>query len=97
MQRDVVGDGGAVGLRGLHVEAGLVEDQQAGAQFEAFLEVVGDHEDGHLVFVPQAQDQPVHVGADAGVEGAEGFVQQQYLRLLDDGLGDGQALLHAAG
>jgi len=39
----------------------------------------------------------VHVGADAGIEGAEGLVEEQDLRLLDDGLGDGQALLHAAG
>jgi len=67
-KRDVVGNGGAEAPRGLRVEAHLVEHQQAGAELEAFLEVVGDHEDVHLVAFPQLQDQLVHVGRQAGIE-----------------------------
>ncbi|MNF06498.1 hypothetical protein D3C76_1210710 [compost metagenome] len=39
----------------------------------------------------------MHVLADARVEGAEGLIEQQNARLHDQRLGDGQALLHAAG
>ncbi|MNG35994.1 hypothetical protein D3C84_1228880 [compost metagenome] len=39
----------------------------------------------------------MHVLADARVERAEGLVEQQHARLHDQRLGDGQALLHAAG
>ena len=79
------------------VDANLVEHQQARAEAEAFTQVVGDHEHRQPGFAPQLQQQLVHVFANAGVEGAEGFVQQQYARFHDQRLGDGQALLHAAG
>ncbi len=39
----------------------------------------------------------MHVLADARVECAEGLVEQQHAGLHDQRLGDGQALLHAAG
>ncbi len=63
---------------------------------KAFLDVVGDHEDGQLVFLPQAQHQLMHVGADARVECAEGFIQQQNARLAEQGLSNRQTLFHAA-
>jgi len=67
-ERNVVGDGGAEASRGLRVEPHLVEHQQARAELEAFLEIVGDHENVHLVAFPQLQDQLVHVGRQAGIE-----------------------------
>ncbi len=38
----------------------------------------------------------MHVGGDAGIERAEGFVEQQDLRFADHGLRNRQSLLHAA-
>jgi len=38
----------------------------------------------------------VHVGGDPRIERAEGFVEQQDLRFADHGLGNREALLHAA-
>jgi hypothetical protein len=43
-----------------------------------------------------AGDELVHVQPHAGIERAERLVQQQDARPLDQGLGDRQALLHAA-
>src|SRR3990167_8620452 len=97
VEGDVVGNARAEGVRCVRVNAGLVENQQAGAEAEALAQVVGDHKYGELGFVPQLQQQAVHVLADAGVEGAEGFVEQQHARLHDQRLGNRQALLHAAG
>ena len=58
---------------------------------------MGDHKDGQPGLVPQLQQQGVHVLADARVQRAEGLVEQQYAGFHDQRLGDGQALLHAAG
>ena len=46
--------------------------------------------------LPQLEQQLVHVGADAGIERAEGLVEQQDTRLLQQRLRDGKPLLHAA-
>ncbi|MNI70270.1 hypothetical protein D3C73_1260750 [compost metagenome] len=58
---------------------------------------MGDHEHRQLRLAPQLQQQGVHVLADAGIECAERFVEQQHARFHDQRLGDGQPLLHAAG
>ena len=44
-----------------------------------------------------AEQQLVHVAADAGIERAERLVEQEELRPHQQRLGDGEALLHAAG
>ncbi len=80
----------------MRVVAQLVEHPQAGAEVKAFLDVVGDHEDGQLMLLPQPQHQLVHVGADARVECAEGLVQQQNARLAEQSLSNRQTLFHAA-
>ena len=76
---------------------GRSNGDDAGAELERFAQIVGDHEHGHTGLGEQTQHELVHVGADARVEGAEGLVEQQHLGLLDQRLGDGEALLHAAG
>ncbi len=86
-----------IGLRRLRVAPQLVEGEQARAKLEALLDVVRDHEDGHAVVHPRLQDQFVHVGGDTRIERAEGFIEQQDLRLANHRLRDRQALLHAAG
>jgi len=74
----------------LLLERSRVEGQQPRSQPETLLDVVRDHEDGHAVVAPQPQDQLVHVRGDARVQRTEGLVQQQDLRLADDGLRDRQ-------
>ncbi len=97
VQRNVVGHPCAIGTRGVGIDARFVEDQDAAAEGEAFREVMGDHEHRQPGFPPQLQQQLMHVLANAGVEGAEGLVQQQHAGLHHQRLGDGQSLLHAAG
>ena len=65
--------------------------------WEAFLDVVRHHEDGHAIFFPQPQDEFVHVGSYARIQRAERLIEQQDLGFADHSLCDGHALLHAAG
>ena len=44
-----------------------------------------------------ASGELLHVAPDAGIERAERLVEEEDLRLLEERLGDGEALLHAAG
>ena len=94
IERQVVGDGGEqVGSLGRT----LVENDQPSAELEGLGDVVGDHEHRHAGVAPERRGELLHIAADAGVEGAEGLVEEQHLRLLEERLGDGEALLHAAG
>lgn len=96
VERDVVGDAGAIGLRRLGIDAHLVEHQQSRAEMESLRQIVGHHEDRQPGLAPELEQQRVHVLAYAGVQRAEGLVEQQHARPGDERLGDGQALLHAA-
>ena len=93
---EIVGDRGAVGGGVVGVPAGLVEDYHAVAELEGLFEVVGDHEDGHLRILLKFHEKIVHGEPRAGVEGAEGFVEQQDAGAGGQRLRDGEALLHAA-
>ena len=97
VERQIVGDRRAVGGRELRIVTHLVEDEHAGAELEGLGDVVGDHEHGHAVLAPERGQQLLHVDADAGIERAERLVEEQDLRPPEQGLGDGEALLHAAG
>ena len=57
---------------------------------------MGDHHHGQAVFTPQPGDQIVHIDADARIERAKRFVEQQDARMFDQRLGQRQPLLHAA-
>jgi hypothetical protein len=57
---------------------------------------MGDHDHGHRVFVPEPAHQGVDLGADAGIERAEGFVQQQHRGPHHQRLRQRKPLLHAA-
>jgi hypothetical protein len=73
-----------------------VEGEHSGAKLERLADVVGDQEHGHAGRAPKADDQLVHVVADAGVERAERLVEQQNSGLEDQRLCDREPLLHAA-
>ena len=62
----------------------------------AFLQVVGNEQDGFAVARPQAEQQVPHDLARLSVERAEGFVHQQDLGIADQHLGETDALALAA-
>ena len=70
MVEDLVGGAGLF-------DAGLVHDDDAVGDFEGFVLVVGDEDAGDVEVVVEAAEPLAEVLADAGVERAEGFVEQQ--------------------
>ncbi len=83
-------------MRRLRVVADFVEHQQAGREAEALCQIVGDHENGQPVLLPQLGNQLMHVLANTGIERAKRFIEQQHARLHHQRLRNGQTLLHAA-
>ena len=61
------------------------------------VEVVGDEDDGALVLALEPQQLVLHLGADQRVEGGERLVHQHDRRVVGQGAGQADALLHAAG
>ena len=64
-------------------------------QEDRLLDVVGDEEHRLLVVLPDLQEQLLHQPAGLVVERAEGFVQQQDVRIVGERSGNRHALLHA--
>jgi len=60
-------------------------------------EVVADHDEGEPVAAAHLLEEVQHLRLHRGVEGGGGFVEQQDLRLEDQGPRDGDALALAAG
>ncbi len=58
---------------------------------------MGDEDEGDAETFLEVFEFDLHGLAQAGVECGEGFVQEQDLGLADDGAGEGDALLLAAG
>ena len=58
---------------------------------------MGDHDDGDAAFGVEAAEQFHDLEGGFGVEVAGGFVGEEGVRIGDDGAGDGDALLLAAG
>ena len=78
--------------------AGLVfaEVDPAGVALED-VAVVGDYYDRRPVFFVEPGEEPHYAVGGFGIEVAGGFVRQDELRGVEDGAGDGYALLLAAG
>ena len=57
-----------------------LERDDARAETEGLGQVVRHHHDGQVVLVPDAADQNVDVGPDAGIERAEWLIEQEDLR-----------------
>ena len=96
VQVEIVGDRRAEALRRLRIPARPVERDQPRAQPERLLDVMRDHDDGHLQIAPQRLDQRMHLRAGAGIERAERLVEQQRAGPARQRLRDGETLLHAA-
>ena len=83
-------------MRGVRIDAALVERDDARAELERLLDIMRDHQHGERVFVPQPGDQPVHILPDARIERAKRFIEQEHARARHQRLRNREALLHPA-
>ena len=79
------------------LDAALVEDDDGVGEGEGLLLVVGDVDEGDAQLLVHLLQLDLHVLAHLEVQGGEGLVQEEHLRLVHDGAGDGDTLLLAAG
>ena len=75
----------------------VVEDGDAVGHRQRLALVVGDEDEGDAERPLQALQFLLHLLAQLQVERAERFVEQQHLRLVDEGAGERHALALAAG
>lgn len=59
---------------------------------EGFLLIVGDKDKGNPEFCLEIFEFDLHVLAELGIEGGEGFVEEEHLGAADEGAGEGDAL-----
>src|SRR6266705_1097565 len=74
----------------------LVDDGDAVADGLDFAQFVGGEENG-FAFVSEALDDFAHLHAAQWVQAASGFVQDEKVGVVNEGLGQADALLHAFG
>ncbi len=78
-------------------DGAVEEDVHFIAKLAAFVEAVGDEEDGEgELFADLAEDR-VHFGAEGSVEALGGLVEEEDFGAAEEGAGDGAALFLAAG
>ena len=106
---DDVGEGRRVGdlevARAGQVDLALGDDaagprahaEDAVGEERRLAQVVGDEDDRDAARRVQVADHAPQLFAREGVEGAEGLVEHQQLRLVDERAAERGALLHAAG
>ena len=82
--------------RAVQQELAALDDADAGAAVGQLGEDVAGDED-RLAHRAELFEQRFHFEAGAGVEAAGGFVEDQDGRVVDERLGQAEALLHAAG
>ncbi|GAB4007892.1 hypothetical protein GCM10029992_62820 [Glycomyces albus] len=74
----------------------LVHDHEAVAELLGLVHVVGGQQDRHALLLELEQALP-HQVAGLRVQAGGGLVEEDQVGLVDQGPGDGQAALHAAG
>ena len=74
-----------------------VHDAEPVRQTEGFFLVVGDVNESEAEGLLEIAEFRLHLAAQSEVEGAEGFVQEDDLRLGGEGTGEGDALLLSPG
>jgi hypothetical protein len=80
----------------VHHEPALPQDQDAIGEAQGLLDVVGDQQDGWLVCPAEGRHQVLHLQAREGIERGERLVEEQQLRLANQGAGQGHPLGLAA-
>lgn len=75
----------------------FAEDDDAVGEVEGFFNVVGDEKDSSGVLGVDVEEEVLHFNASEGIEGAEGFVEEEDAGGAGEGSGEGGSLCHAAG
>ncbi len=78
-------------------DAALLEDDDVVAEQEGFVDIVGDEHDRLAQFALQPQDLALEFGPHQRVDGTEGLVHEQDVRVDREGARHPDALLLAAG
>src|SRR5574337_474801 len=68
-----------------------------GPQIDRLIDVVGDENRRAPLLLPDPEQFVLHASARRRIERAEGLVQQEDLRTVDQGPGESDTLRHAAG
>ena len=84
------------GRRAHLLDTALTHDRDPVRQREGLVDVVGDENGGDAEAMLQVGQFAAHVLAQAGIEVRQGLVEQQQVRLDDDGAGERDALLLSA-
>ena len=79
------------------LEDAVAHDRDAGGHGHGFRLVVGHVDEGGLQALVQLAEVGAGLHAQLGVEVGERLVEEEHLRLADDGAADGDALALAAG
>ena len=87
---DVLGRAELLDLAGVH-------DGEPVGEREGFLLIVGDEEEGDAGLALHGFELGAHLLAEFGVEGGEGLVEEEQAGFEDEGAGERDALLFAAG
>src|SRR5690606_30517617 len=74
-RRDIVSDGRAVSVGRMGIVAELVKHPQPRTEKKTFLDIVGDHKNGHAGFTPDVENEPVHVCTNTGIQRTKRFIQ----------------------
>jgi hypothetical protein len=62
-----------------------IEHEDAVAEEDGFIEVVGDEDDGDIDIFPDVEEVGLHLAAGLGIECAEGFVHEEDAGLIGEG------------
>lgn len=81
--------------RALNPAGPLRHDDDAIAHVNRFVDIVRDQKHCGAARLPEAKDFVLHPHPREGVERAEGFVEQQHFRMIDQRAGERDALGHA--
>src|SRR5215813_4850363 len=84
--------GGALGQ-----DLPALDEGDAVAELVRLPHVVGGEDDGGAALATQGGDLGAQADGHVGVEAESGLVEKEHLRLVDEGLGEGQALLQPRG
>ena len=77
-------------------DTAIIDDDHAVGERDCFRHIVRDEDGGELLLQPDAFEKALHFDTGKRVEGAERFVEREYLRVADERTGKRNALTLAA-
>lgn len=91
------GEGEGDGNGAFGAEGELFSDDDALAEVDGFVDVVGDDDEEAVPFLPEGMEEVVHALPGVDIEGGEGFVEEDDLGFCCEAASEGEAFAHTAG